>query len=155
VLNASVDRQTANFVGKTTDASALALYPSVYRRYGYRALMVGVATVLLFLPLDMLLAWTLVPIVVYLCYWLALQQQAPMRTTLLLLNEQQQLRWFPEQGHGLLLRQSLVCDLGVWLYWQDDGGRVRQQWLFADNFTETDFRTLARAIQTLRWQTAR
>jgi len=86
-------------------------------------------------------------------YWLLLCWQRPLRADLLMLAADGRLRWQHDRlPAGVLLSQSLICSWGIWLYWQDEQRRVRQLWLYQDNFSVADFRMLARHCQLMRWQ---
>jgi hypothetical protein len=87
------------------------------------------------------------------CYWLLQRWQQPLLASQLSLSEQGELRWLGDSlPAGQLLPQSLVCDWGIWLYWLDNQQQTRHCWLYQDNFSNADFRALARHCQLVRWQ---
>ncbi len=63
------------------------------------------------------------------------------------------MRWLGDAlPSGVLMSQSLVCSWGILLYWLDQQQKIQRRWLYQDNFSETDFRALARHCQLRRWQ---
>ncbi len=87
------------------------------------------------------------------CYLLLQQWQQPLTTRMLSLAHSGELYWLGSQlPQGMLLPQSLVCSWGIWLYWQDAQHNIHQRWLYQDNFSNADFRALARHCQLIRWQ---
>lgn len=132
--------------------SALALHPSNDRLWGYRLAMLAVATGLLLSPVTGWWLWLAILPALASCYWLAQQAAKPLRWTLLSLDQQGYFRVLPSMQQGCLLPQSLICHFGIWLYWQDEQGKSQNCWLYADNFSQSDFRALARHCQNVKWQ---
>ncbi len=132
--------------------SALALHTSKVRRWGYRLAMLAVATGLLLLPFTGGWLWLAILPALASCYWLAQQAVKPLCWTLLSLDHQGYFRVLPSMQQGTLLPQSLICQFGIWLHWQDEQGKSQHCWLYADNFSQSDFRALARHCQNVKWQ---
>ncbi|OGO78573.1 MAG: hypothetical protein A2203_12940, partial [Chromatiales bacterium RIFOXYA1_FULL_46_5] len=90
----------------------------------------------------------------FFCFYQLLQQwQQPVKARLLFLSEKGQLKWWQDElPAGQLSAESLVSQLGIWLRWQDTEQRPQQLWLYRDNLSEENFRSLARVCQTVKWQ---
>lgn len=134
-------------------ASSLALRPSRWRHLAYVLAVTALFTVGLSLPLaGWQLALCAMPLLLVI-YQLLQQWQVPLSNQVLTVQPDGQLHWLGDsQPKGTLLRSSLICGWGVWLHWQDEQQQPRQLWLYRDNFSESDFRALARHCQLVRWQ---
>lgn len=137
----------------SVSASSLALRPSRWRHLAYLLAVMALFTVGLSLPLAGLqLALCAIPLLLV-SYWLLQQWQTPLSNQVLMVQPGGQFHWLSDsQPKGTLLRSSLVCGWGVWLHWQDEQQQPGQLWLYRDNFSESDFRALARHCQLVRWQ---
>lgn len=114
--------------------------------------MLAVATGLVLLPLS---GWWLglaALLALGSIYWLAQQAAKPLAWTMLSLEQHGYFRVMPTMQQGRLLPQSLICHFGIWLYWQDEQAQCHQCWLYADNFSQRDFRALARHCQNMKWR---
>ena len=86
-------------------------------------------------------------------YFLLQKWQQQLPATLLLVSVKGDIHWLGDAlAAGQLLPQSLVCHWGIWLYWRDAQQQTHQLWLYQDNFSQADFRALARHCQLVRWQ---
>jgi hypothetical protein len=102
-----------------------------------------------FQPLWWLLFWPWL----FVCFYQLLRQWQQQLPVLLFLSEKGELRWWQEQKPaGQLLANCLVSQWGIWLRWLDTEQKPQQLWLYRDNLSEADFRSLARVCQTVKWQ---
>jgi hypothetical protein len=132
--------------------SSLALRPSKLRQWAYHLAMAAIALVLLSVPLSGWLLLALAVLAFCSCYWLAELAKRPLHWTFLSLDPQGRFHAMPSMQRGQLLPQSLICEFGIWLFWQDEQGQTQQCWLYADHFQPADFRALARHCQLVKWQ---
>lgn len=133
--------------------SSLALKPSHWRRRALLSAAVLLTLLFLVLPLTAeryLLAWLVLTAWFYLLWQLALQ---PLAATMLQLSTDGELRWFAASlPSGQLQSDCLLSRYAVQLSWRDNDGKIWRRWLFADQFSESDYRALARQIRMLQWQ---
>lgn len=128
--------------------SSLALKPSSLRRYLLLALLLG--SILVFAATPLPLIWRLVFLPlwgVFFWYWLRLWQQTVI-ARVLFISDDNKLHWL--DGYlpaGVLCRSGVVGQYASLLCWLDEqSGKKQQVWLFYDQFSEADYRTLARCI---------
>ena len=90
----------------------------------------------------------------FFCFYQLLRQwQQPVKARLLFLSEKGELKWWQDElPAGLLSAESLVSQFGIWLRWQDTEQQPQQLWLYRDNLSEEQFRSLARVCQSVKWQ---
>lgn len=133
----------------THATSTIALQPSRYRRQLAWGLMALLACSVMTWPAST--PWPL--FLVLLPSFYALRQwrgwQPPLWLTL---HPDGQLKWHADSWPtGQLVRSSVICRFGVWLYWQDEAAITHRRWLFCDQVNAADFRLLGRHCQQQRW----
>lgn len=123
------------------------------RRIVYLAQSLFILLIFLLQPFYALWWLVLWPWLFFCFYQLLQQWQQPVKARLLFLSEKGQLKWWQDElPAGQLSAESLVSQLGIWLRWQDTELRPQQLWLYRDNLSEENFRSLARVCQTVKWQ---
>lgn len=126
---------------------SLAVKPSSLRRYLLLALLL--ASILVFAATPLPLSWRLILLplwAVFFWYWLRLWQQ-PVIASVLFIDDNK-LHWLDSNlPAGMLCRGGVVGQYASLLCW-DDGlsGKKQSVWLFYDQFSEGDYRALARCI---------
>lgn len=84
-------------------------------------------------------------------YWLGFFRAAETLRSISL-AENGSIIWHRDNAEqGQLLRTGLVSQWVLLVCWQDNTGRQYQRWLLADQFSEADYRTLARHIRQASW----
>lgn len=123
------------------------------RRIVYLAQSVFILLIFLLQPFYALWWLLLWPWLFFCFYQLLRQWQQPVKARLLFLGEKGELKWWHDElPAGQMSATSLVSQFGIWLRWQDAEQRLQQLWLYRDNLSEEDFRSLARVCQTVKWQ---
>lgn len=127
--------------------------PSRMRRIVYLAQSLFILLIFLLQPFYALWWLVLWPWLFFCFYQLLRQWQEPVKARLLFLSEKGELKWWQDElPAGQLSAESLVSQLGIWLRWQDTEKRPQQLWLYRDNLSEENFRSLARVCQSVKWQ---
>ncbi len=122
------------------------------RRIVYLAQSLFILLIFLLQPFYALWWLVLWPWLFFCFYQLLQQWQQPVKARLLFLSEKGELKWWQDElPAGQLLASSLVSQFGIWMRWQDTEQRPQQLWLYRDNLSEEDFRSLARVCQTVKW----
>ncbi|KKO48562.1 hypothetical protein VT06_10745 [Arsukibacterium sp. MJ3] len=115
----------------------------------------GVALIALFClqPLPLMILFLTAPLLCWL-YWygVTLYQQGTLAKGVTVQSDGQLQWWQSKQPGGKLTPGCLVSEFMVLLRWQSADQRQHQQWLLADQFTDVDFRALARLLNQLSWQ---
>jgi hypothetical protein len=123
------------------------------RRIVYLAQSVFILLIFLLQPFYAFWWLLLWPWLFFCFYQLLRQWQQPVKARLLFLGEKGELKWWQDElPAGQMSATSLVSQFGIWLRWQDAEQRLQQLWLYRDNLSEEDFRSLARVCQTVKWQ---
>lgn len=123
------------------------------RRIVYLAQSVFILFIFLLQPFYALWWLLLWPWLFFCFYQLLRQWQQPVKARLLFLGEKGELKWWHDElPAGQMSATSLVSQFGIWLRWQDAEQQLQQLWLYRDNLSEEDFRSLARVCQTVKWQ---
>ncbi|WP_237709359.1 protein YgfX [Alishewanella jeotgali] len=130
---------------------SLALNTSLLRRRLLLAAGAALALLYLLLPLQgssYLLAWLSLTAWFYLLW-----SSKAASASALLLDAEGGLRWLDSTlSAGSWRPGSVISRYATLLCWTDTQGRRQQQWLFADQFSAADYRSLARWLYTQRWR---
>ncbi|HEX5793500.1 MAG TPA: protein YgfX [Rheinheimera sp.] len=132
------------------------LQPSGYARTGFLLLAIMPPLLLAFSPITG--GWLyLLALLAFVYYWqwygsfVQLQQSA-----MLTLTGEGDLHWFGKENlAGQLVSGSLISQYAIKLCWRDKTNQLHQRWIFVDQCSESQLRTLARVINQHNWSSGR